>query len=261
MNQPTIRFDDGEAYERLMGAWSQKVGDVFLDWLPAGEGQRWLDVGCGNGAFSEQIVRRRGPTEMQGIDPSAGQIAYAQKRLGAEGAVFQVGDAMALPFTDDWFDVAIMALVIQFVPDPAKAVAEMLRVTRPGGLVATYMWDQAGGSPLSPIVAELRAMGQETPLPPSGWASTQDGLRGLWSDAGLEEIETRVIHVRRDFPSADAFWRASTETGIPRAALDRMDAAAIETLRERVVVRLSPGHSGPITLTAFANAIQGRIPR
>lgn len=261
MNQPTIRFDDGEAYERLMGAWSQKVGDVFLDWLPAGEGQRWLDVGCGNGAFSEQIVRRRGPTEMQGIDPSAGQIAYAQKRLGAEGAVFQVGDAMALPFAADQFDVAVMALVISFVAYPPRAVAEMARAVRPGGLVAAYMWDQPnGGSPQAPIFAELRAMGLETALPSSGWASSQNGLRELWAGAGLERIESRVIHVRREFASAEAFWRTSAETGVLRSALDRMDAAAIEALRERVLVRLSPDHSGPITLAAFANAIQGRVP-
>jgi SAM-dependent methyltransferase len=261
MTSAPIRFDDGEAYERLMGVWSQSVGDVFLDWLLAGDGQRWLDVGCGNGAFTEQIMQRRLPMDVQGIDPSAGQIAYAQSRPGAAGAVFQVGDAMALPFEANRFDAAVMALVISFVPDPAKAVAEMARVVRPGGVIATYMWDQpGGGSPQTPIFAELRAMGLDTALPASGWASSQDGLRGLWSGAGLERIEARVIHVRRDFDSAEEFWRISTETGVLRAALDRMDAGAIEALRDRVKTRLSQGGPGPVTLTAFANAIQGRVP-
>jgi SAM-dependent methyltransferase len=188
--QPPIRFDDGEAYERLMGVWSQSVGDVFLDWLPAGDGERWLDVGCGNGAFTEQIIQRRRPADVQGIVPSAGQFAYAQTRVGAAGAVFQVGDAMALPFAANQFDAAVMALVISFVPDPAKAVAEMARVVQPGGLIATYMWDQpGGGSPQAPIFAELRAMGLDTALPASGWASSRDGLCGLWTDAGLERIE------------------------------------------------------------------------
>lgn len=261
MTQPAIRFDDGEAYERLMGVWSQSVGDVFLDWLPAGDSQRWLDVGCGNGAFTEQIVHRRQPADVQGIDPSAGQIAYAQARVGAAGAAFQVGDAMTLPFAANRFDAAVMALVISFVPDPAKAVAEMTRAVRPGGLIAAYMWDQpGGGSPQAPIFAELRAMGLDTALPASGWASSQDGLRGLWTGAGLERIETRVIYVRRDFGGVEDFWRTSTETGVLRAALDRMDAGAIEALQDRVMTRLSPGGPGPITLTAFANAVQGRVP-
>jgi SAM-dependent methyltransferase len=261
MTQPPIRFDDGEAYERLMGVWSQSVGDVFLEWLPAGDGERWLDVGCGNGTFTEQIIRRRQPADVQGIDPSAGQIDYAQTRMGAAGAVFQVGNAMALPFADDRFDAAAMALVISFIPDPAKAVAEMARVVRPSGLIATYMWDQpGGGSPQEPIFAEMRAMGLDTVLPASGWASSRDGLRGLWTDAGLERVEARVIHVRRDFGSAEDFWRTSAETGVLRAALDRMDDSAIEALRNRVLKRVSPGGSGPVALTAFANAIQGRVP-
>jgi SAM-dependent methyltransferase len=261
MTEPPIRFNDGEAYERLMGVWSQSVGDVFLDWLPAGDGERWLDVGCGNGTFTEQIIQRRQPADVQGIDPSAGQIAYAQTRMGAAGAVFQVGNAMALPFADDRFDAAAMALVISFIPDPAKAVAEMARVVRPGGLIATYMWDQpGGGSPQEPIFAEMRAMGLDTVLPASGWASSRDGLRGLWTDAGLERVEARVIHVRRDFGSAEDFWRTSAETGVLRAALDRMDDSAIEALRNRVLKRVSPGGPGPVALTAFANAIQGRVP-
>jgi SAM-dependent methyltransferase len=261
MTQPPIRFDDGEAYERLMGVWSQSVGDVFLDWLPAGDGQRWLDVGCGNGAFTEQIVRRRQPADVQGIDPSSGQIAYAQARVGAAGATFQVGDAMALPFAANRFDAAVMALVISFVPDPAKAVTEMARVVRPGGLIAAYMWDQpGGGSPQAQIFAELRGMGLDTALPASGWASSPDGLHGLWAGSGLERIEARIIHVRRDFGSAEDFWRTSAETGVLRAALERMSAGAIEALRDRVMARLSPSGSGPVTLTAFANAIQGRVP-
>ncbi len=244
-----------------MGVWSQSVGDVFLDWLPTGDGQRWLDVGCGNGAFTEQLMRRRQPSDMKGIDPSAGQIAYAQTRVGAAGAAFQVGDAMALPFAANQFDAAAMALVISFVPDPAKAVAEMARVVRPGGLIAAYMWDQPGdGSPQAPIFAELRSMGVDNVLPASGWASSQDGLRGLWTGAGLERIETRVIHVQRDFVSFEDFWHTSTATGVVRAALDRMDAGAIEALQNRVMTRLSPGRSGPVRLTAFANAIHGRVP-
>jgi ubiquinone/menaquinone biosynthesis C-methylase UbiE len=143
MIQQPIRFDDGAAYERMMGAWSQLVGSVFLDWLSPVKGQRWIDVGCGNGAFTEQLIQRCAPVEAQGIDPSEAQLAFARTRPGAAGAVFLQGDAMVLPFEADRFDAAVMALVIHFVPDPAKGVGEMTRVVRPGGLVAAYVWTRS----------------------------------------------------------------------------------------------------------------------
>src|SRR5262245_6760866 len=145
-------FADGAAYERLMGRWSRIAGAAFLDWLDAPGGLRWLDVGCGNGAFTEELVSRCAPAAVTGIDPSEGQIAYARKRAGVGMAEFRVGDAQLLPFAASSFDAAIMALVIQFLPDPAKAVAEMARVVRPGGSVASYMWDAAAnGSPIGPV--------------------------------------------------------------------------------------------------------------
>src|SRR5262245_22566328 len=136
MAEPQIRFEDGAAYERMMGTWSRLVGPVFLDWLALPKGLSWIDVGCGNGSFTELIVDRCAPAEVQGVDPSEGQLAFARTRPAAKLAQFAQGDAMALPFPAKRFDVAIMALVIFFVPDPAKSVAEMVRVTRPGGTIA-----------------------------------------------------------------------------------------------------------------------------
>ena len=135
MGQAEKLFTDGEAYERLMGRWSRLVGETFLDWLDVPNGLRWLDVGCGNGAFTEELIARCAPATVTAIDPSDDQLAYARTRLGAKTANFQVGDAQKLPFGDGSFDVAIMALVISFVPDPDKAAAEMARVVRPGGWV------------------------------------------------------------------------------------------------------------------------------
>ena len=131
-----IRFDDGAAYERMMGVWSRLAGDVFLDWLAPPPGWRWIDIGCGNGAFTELLVRRCAPSAVRGIDPSEGQLAYARTRAAMDVAVFGRGDAMALPFPANSFDAAIMALVIVFVADPAKGLEEMIRVVRPAGTVA-----------------------------------------------------------------------------------------------------------------------------
>src|SRR4051812_30481386 len=135
-----IRFDDGAAYERYMGKWSQLAGETFLDWLAPAAGLRWLDVGCGNGAFTEMLVERCAPLSVHGIDPSEAQLAYARSRAASRVAQFQPGDAMALPFPDNAFDAAVMPLVIFFVPEPARGVAEMARVVSPGGLVAAYAW-------------------------------------------------------------------------------------------------------------------------
>src|SRR5688572_14989368 len=133
-----IRFDDGAAYERMMGTWSRLAGEIFIDWLAPKPGLRWIDIGCGNGAFTELLVERCAPAEVQGIDPSEGQLAFARTRPAARGAEFHRGDASTIPFSEDRFDAAVMALVIFFVTDAAKGVAEMVRVVCPGGTVAAY---------------------------------------------------------------------------------------------------------------------------
>src|SRR3954469_12977806 len=109
-----IRFTDGAAYERYMGQWSRLAGNVFLDWLAPAPGLRWLDVGCGSGAFTEIIVERCAPGSVPGIDPSEAQISYARTRPAAQIAQFRQGNAMDQPFADGTFDVAVMALVIFF---------------------------------------------------------------------------------------------------------------------------------------------------
>src|SRR6516225_3895252 len=146
-------FTDGRAYERRMGRWSRVVGETFLDWLSLPKGQRWLDVGCGNGAFAEVLIARCAPAAVSAIDPSEPQLSYARTRPGAKLAEFRVGDAQALPYPDRYFDAALMALVISFVPDPMKALQEMMRVVRPGGRIAAYMWDLPGGGiPIEPVL-------------------------------------------------------------------------------------------------------------
>src|SRR5277367_4650597 len=104
MTEQQIRFDDGAAYERMMGVWSRLAGDIFLDWLAPRAGLRWIDVGCGNGAFTELIIDRCAPAAVEGIDPSEGQLAFARQRPGARRATFHLGDAMALPFSEAGFD-------------------------------------------------------------------------------------------------------------------------------------------------------------
>ena len=201
MVEQHIQFNDGDAYDRSMGVWSQLVGEVFLDWLAPAPGLRWINIGCGTGAFTELIVSHCAPAEVHGIDPSKDQLAFARGRLAAAAAEFHQGDATALPLPNGSIDIAAMALVIFFVPKPSEGVAEMIRVTRPGGMVAAYAWDMLeGGFAFEPIhAAKMRAAGVPPPLPPSVEVSRMGPLRELWKGAGLGDVQTRVIRVERTF--------------------------------------------------------------
>jgi ubiquinone/menaquinone biosynthesis C-methylase UbiE len=256
-----IRFDDGAAYEEFMGKWSRLAGDAFLHWLDPASAWRWVDVGCGNGAFTEMLVERCAPVAVRGIDPSAEQVAYARQRLATDSVRFDVGDAMALPYADTSFDAAVMALVIFFVPDPARSVAEMARVVRPGGSVSSYAWDILGGGfPYDMLQDEMSKLAVTPLWPPSVEASRMETMRSLWSGAGLTRIETHEITVERTFPDFDAFWRIA-QTG-PRlaASLAAMLAGDRQILRDRLQARLPANADGRITCRASANAIKGKVP-
>jgi SAM-dependent methyltransferase len=255
-----IRFDDGAAYERYMGTWSQLVGDTFLDWLAPESGLRWLDVGCGNGAFTEMLVERCAPVSVQGIDPSEGQLAFARTRPASRVAQFRQGDAMALPFPDDTFDVAVMPLVIFFVPDPAKGVAEMARVVCPGGTITAYAWDILGGGfPYEALQIEMRGLGIAVPVPPSRSASRIEALRDLWTGEGVEAVETREITVQRTFADFDDYW--ATILGGPSVGPQLVALASDESapLKARMRARLPVDATGRLTYGARANAVMGRV--
>jgi ubiquinone/menaquinone biosynthesis C-methylase UbiE len=257
MSEQQIRFDDGTSYERTMGVWSRLVGNLFIDWLAPRTGLRWIDIGCGNGAFTQLLVDRCAPAEVQGIDPSEGQLAFARSRPAARMAVFSRGEAMALPFAEDRFDAVVMALVIPLVSDPAKAVAEMARVAAPGATVATY----GGRSPAELIDAVFERAGHRLPTQPSVGASRMDALRDLWTTAALDAIETREITVQRTFADFDDFWTANLLNPRISLAAAAMPSGELERLRAQALEHLGPGGaSGVVSYTATANAIKARMP-
>ena len=256
-----IRFEDGAAYERYMGEWSRLAGETFLDWLAPKPGLRWLDVGCGNGAFTEMLVERCAPVSVDGIDPSEKQLAYARTRPASRVAQFRPGDAMALPFPDDTFDAAVMPLVIFFVPEPARGVAEMARVVCTGGVVTAYAWDmEGGGFPYETLQAEMRGLGVAVPTPPSPEASRIDALRELWVGAGLESVETREITVQRTFADFEDYWATVHGGSSVGPQLAAMASENLALLKERMRALLPADADGHITYGARANAVKGRVP-
>lgn len=253
-----IKFTDGAAYERFMAPWSRSAGTLFLDWLAPRPGLAWADVGCGNGAFTELLLAKSAPSSVAAIDPSDAQIATAREKISAKQVELSIGDAMALPYDANRFDVAVMALVLFFVPDPRKGAAEMVRVTRPGGMVASYTWDiLRGGTPTQPLWEEMDALGKPGARPPSADISRFEALKALWAELGLREVETRELVVERTFADFDDYW-LSMVVSSPSGVLGKLSDAESAELKRRLQARLPASTTGKITVHSSATAIKGR---
>ncbi|MDP4837778.1 MAG: class I SAM-dependent methyltransferase [Burkholderiales bacterium] len=260
MADEKIIFNNAAGYEQMMGTWSRLAGAFFLDWLGASKNLKWLDVGCGNGAFTEMLVEHCSPNSVAGIDPSEEQLQYARERPACRQTQFQLGDAMQLPYVDNEFDAAAMALVIFFVPEPATSVREMRRVVRSGGWVSAYVWDiLEGGFPLAAMQDQLRAIGKTPRLPPSAAFSRMDALRELWIAADLQSVQTTVITVERTFTDFDEYWNTAllgSSIGPEVASLTQLERNALKVgVRDRVRI----AGNGQVVISARANAVRGQI--
>jgi SAM-dependent methyltransferase len=168
---------------------------------------------------------------------------------------------MELPFPDDTFDAAVMPLVIFFVPDPFRGVAEMARVVCTGGIVTAYAWDMPGGGfPYEALQEEMRGLGVAVPTPPSPDASRIDAMLDLWAGAGLEEVETREFTVRRTFIDFDDYWTTVLGGASVGPQLAAMASHNLARLRARMRASLPADGTGRITYSARANAVKGHVP-
>src|SRR5581483_2335159 len=200
-------------------------------------------------------------SRIDAVDPSAEQIEYAKAQPAARSAHFQVGDAQSLPFPDAAFDVVASALVLNFVPDRPRALAEMRRVARPGGLVAGYVWDFAGGrSTNGPLGKAMRTLGIEMPAVPGTKDSSLDALKALFRGAGLDAVEARPIEITPAFAGFDEMWTTQVPAFSP---MGKFVASLPEAQRQRVkdTLRgmLPPKPDGSISYAATANAVKGRM--
>jgi SAM-dependent methyltransferase len=265
MARPAEVWAAGDAYEPYIGRWSRLVAAELLAWLAPAAGGRWLDVGCGTGALAATVLAGADPAAVVGLDPSAGFLAAARARLVDRRVRLVAADARRLPLATASFDAVVSGLVLNFVPDPAAAVAEMARVARPGGRVAVYVWDYAGGvelisrfweaaAALDPAAAALDE-GRRFPL------CQPEPLAALFRGAGLDGVAVRPLEVATVFRDFDDYWTPflGGQGPAPGYAV-ALDEAARAALRETLAARLPVAADGSIPLQARAWAAAGTVP-
>ena len=244
-----------DSYDRFMGVYSVQLAPQLADLAGIASGVRVLDVGCGPGALSTELVGRLGPGAVTAVDPSEPFVAAARERL--PGVTVERASAEELPFPDDAFDAALAQLVVHFMTDPVAGLAEMRRVTLPGGIVAACVWDHAGRqSPLSPFWDAARLLEPDVD-DESGLAGAREGhLAELFDAAGLREVEATTVTASVEHPTFEEWWEPFTfGIGPAGAFVARLDPDREAELAERCRERLP---DAPFTITARAWAARGR---
>jgi SAM-dependent methyltransferase len=257
-------FEVAEAYERQRGRSSKILAPLFVDFV--GVQGEVLDVGCGTGALTFAIAKNKSVSKIVATDLSDAFLAYARSKTDDPRITFEAGDAQNIRFSDASFDCCLALLVVSFIPDAAKAVREMRRVARPGGVVATAMWDNTGsGNELNQSLWDAALpLDPKAPQPKDrpGSYGTAEELISLWTAAGLTDIEVKNIVFLCGFDSFDDFWNPLTEGQGPAGAyLRRISDDHRTALRGRLRQNLFGNRiDGPFTLNAKAWAIRGTVP-
>lgn len=245
-----------EAYDRFMGRYSARLSAPFVDFARIDAAQTVLDVGCGPGALTAELVRRLGAEGVSAVDPSEPFVAAARARH--PGVDVRLAPAEELPFPDDGFDAALAQLVVHFMSDPVAGIREMARVTRPGGTVAASVWDLAGRrAPLSPFwraAAELDPGAEDESRFPGARAGH---LTELFTEAGLRDVEETEIAATVEHPTFEDWWEPFTfGVGPAGKYTQSLDESQLAALRDRARELLPPA---PFTLTGVAWVARGRV--
>ena len=260
--RPADAWASGAAYEPYVGRWSRLVAREFVAWLAMPPGSRWLDVGCGTGALSQTILQVASPAAVTGVDPSEAYIAYAREQVRDARIRFEVGDARALPVEMGAYDAVVSGLVLNFVPEPERAVAEMARAARLSGVVAAYVWDYAGEMQLMrhfwdaavALDPAARALDEGVRFP----LCQPEPLAALFRGAGLKDVEVRAIDVPTIFRDFDDYWLPFLGGQGPAPGYaTSLDEERHAGLRERIRAGLPFASDGSIHLIARAWAVRG----
>ncbi|MCX4545544.1 class I SAM-dependent methyltransferase [Streptomyces sp. NBC_01565] len=256
----------GEAYEPYVGRWSRLVAAEFVRRLGLAPGGSWRDIGCGTGAVARAVLDAAAPRDVTGVDPAESYVRHARRHVADPRAHFVLGDARALPFPDARASAAVSGLVLNFVPDPARAAAEMVRVVAPGGTVGAYLWDFGEGGmeairtfwdAARALDPRAGALDEAVRFPLCG----RTPLRELLTGAGLAEVETDAITVPTRFRDFDDYWGPflGGQGPAPGYVASLPEGHRTE-LRERLRTALPTASDGSVHLTARAWTAWGARP-
>ena len=255
----------GDSYDGYMGRWSRLVAPRFLDWLGVPAGRDWLDIGCGTGALSSAILARCGPRSLISIDPSEGFVAKARANVPDRRVGFQMGDAQALTMESASRDAIVSGLVLNFVPDKGRALAEMKRVGRIGATVGFYVWDYPGAgvefmhafwNAAADLDPNARDLAEDRRFP----YCTPDGLVDLVRKAGLISAACTTIEIPTVFKDFQDYWGPFTLGAGPAPGYCvSLVPEARQRLREKLHHSLPRRADGSIPLKARAWAVKAVV--
>jgi SAM-dependent methyltransferase len=247
-----------------MGGWSKILAREFVDFVGGiNEEARVLDVGCGTGSLTFCLAATNKTSEIIGIDPSMGYLEYARTHNPYSHVRFESGTAEKLPFSDGSFDCCLASLIIQFVADAHTAAREMKRVTKPGGIVATCMWDNSGGLELAERFWDAAvAVDPEAKKPSANRYGSSIALSDLWATADLTAVTTDALIIPIQFTSFEHLWEVQTRTqGPTKPYIISLTEDKRHVLKERLRHDLlKDGAEGSITLRLKAWAVRGLVP-
>ncbi|MGC2368822.1 MAG: methyltransferase domain-containing protein [Candidatus Sulfotelmatobacter sp.] len=265
MDRETDRWTSGADYDQWMGRWSRLLAREFLKWLELPRSLRWIDICCGSGVVTETIVELCPPASVNGIDASSQQIEFARQHRAHPNVTFQTGNAMALPFADSSFDVAVCGLGLNYIPQPEQGLKEFRRVVCPEGTVAAYVWDYSEGARFlrefwdaaAAIDSEATDFDQGRRFP----MCSPEGLHALFEQAGLQDPAAHALNVVTRFKNFDDYWQPLlTGQGSAPNYLAKRDEHCKGSIRDRLRATLPVNVRGEIELPARAWAIRARRP-
>lgn len=268
MSGSAFAASDGAGYELQMGRWSRLLAGPFVEFvgLEPGSGEQILDMGCGTGSLTRELARRDASAVVVGLDYSANYVDHAAAR-DTGGSSFLVADGADLPFSTSAFDRSVSQLVLHFVPNPDRAISELQRVTRPGGMAAATVWDAGGGVVANRLFCDTAAAispgGEEFRARIFGRRMTQpDRLDAAWRRAGFTDTEAATLTIRMDFVNFADYWAPYIGREGPYATfVSRLDQESRSELTEAVQRAYLAGmDDGPRSYTANAWAVKGKSP-
>ena len=255
-------WNSSDAYDRYMGRWSRKAAPLFLNWLDAPAENSWVYMGCGSDGLTHQIATNCSPSQLLGIDSPEGFLKAAKGQVPS--AEFRVGSAVKLEIPDSSMDFAVCGLVLNFVPAGGKVISEMAHIVRPGGTVASYVWDYAGHTPI------MRCFFDAALAIDTGASAFDDGvnapicrpqpLKDAFGFAGLVDVETTAIDIPTPFVDFDDYrspFMGGTGSA-PRYCMSLEDSVRNQ-IETSIQAKLPTGPDGEILLAARAWAVKGTV--